>query len=86
MLGRPCVALQLPIRKNNKLVGIVDGITMKARMFDQNGNLIDCEMPEELKSRAEEINNNLSEIVAETDDALMEKFFGGEKFTKRKKS
>ena len=82
VLGRPCVALQLPIRKNNKLVGIVDGITMKARMFDQNGNLIDCEMPEELKSRAEEINNNLSEIVAETDDALMEKFFGGEKFTK----
>lgn len=82
VLGRPCVALQLPIRKNNKLVGIVDGITMKARMFDQNGNLIDCEMPEELKSRAEEINNNLSEIVAETDDALMKKFFGGEKFTK----
>lgn len=82
VLGRPCVALQLPIRKNNKLVGIVDGITMKARMFDQKGNLIDCEMPEELKDRAEEINNNLSEIVAETDDALMEKFFGGEKFTK----
>ncbi len=82
VLGRPCVALQLPIRKENKLVGIVDGITMKARMFDRNGNLNDCDMPEELQSRAEEINNNLSEIVAETDDALMEKFFGGEKFTK----
>lgn len=82
VLGRSCVALQLPIRKNNKLVGIVDGITMEARMFDQDGNLTECEMPDEMRAQAEEINNNLSEIVAETDDALMEKFFGGEKFTK----
>lgn len=84
VLGRPCVALQLPIRKNHKLVGIVDGITMKARMFDEKGNLVDCDMPEEMKGRAEEIHNNLSEIVAETDDALMEKFFGGERLQKKK--
>ncbi len=42
VLGRSCVALQLPIRKNNKLVGIVDGITMEASMFDQDGNLTKC--------------------------------------------
>ena len=35
MLGKPCVALQLPIRKNGKLVGIVDGISLQARMFDE---------------------------------------------------
>lgn len=81
-LGKPCIALQLPIRKENRLVGVVDGISMEARMFDKDGNLTDCAMPEELKARAEEINTNISEIVAETDEALMEKFFGGEKFTK----
>ena len=82
MLGKPCVALQLPIRRNGKLVGIVDGITLEARMFDQYGNLVDGELPEDMVERANEIHTNLSEIVAETDEALMEKFFGGEKFTK----
>ncbi len=81
VLGRPCVALQLPIRQGGKLVGIVDGITMKARMFDKNGNLTDCDMPADMTDRAEEINASISEIVAETDDELMEKFFAGEKFT-----
>lgn len=82
ILGKPCVALQLPIRKDGRLIGIVDGITMKARMFDKNGNLIDCDMPSDMMEKAETIHANLSEIVAETSDELMEKFFGGEAFTK----
>lgn len=82
VLGRPCVALQYPIKQGGKLVGIVDGITMRARMFDKDGNLTDCDMPADMVEIADKINNALSEIVAETDDELMEKFFGGEKFTK----
>lgn len=82
MLGKPCVALQLPIRKNGKFVGVVDGITMQARMFDDFGNLVDGELPPDMVDRAEEIHLNLSEIVAETDNELMEKFFGGERFTR----
>lgn len=58
---------------------------MEARMFDQDGNLTECEMPDEMRAQAEEINNNLSEIVAETDDALMESFSAA-KNSRRKKS
>jgi len=82
MLGKPCVALQLPIRKNGKLVGVVDGISLQARVFDDFGNLVDGELPADMVERAEEIHMNLSEIVAETDPELMEKFFGGERFTR----
>ncbi|MBR3919261.1 MAG: elongation factor G [Clostridia bacterium] len=82
MLGKPCVALQLPIRKNGKLVGVVDGITLQARVFDDFGNLVDGELPADMVEKAEAIHLNLSEIVAETDNELMEKFFGGERFTR----
>ena len=60
----------------------VDGITLQARMFDQFGNLVDGELPEDMVEKAEAIHLNLSEIVAETDNELMEKFFGGERFTR----
>lgn len=82
MLGKPCVALQLPIRKNGKLVGVVDGISLQARVFDDFGNLVDGELPADMVEPAEAIHMNLSEIVAETDPELMEKFFAGEKFTR----
>ena len=52
MLGKPCVALQLPIRKNGKFVGVVDGITMQARMFDDFGNLVDGELPPDIRRDA----------------------------------
>ena len=82
MLGKPCVALQLPIRKNGKLVGVVDGISLQARVFDDFGNLVDGELPADMVEQAEAIHLNLSEIVAETDPELMEKFFAGERFTR----
>jgi elongation factor G len=39
------------------------------------------EIPEDLKDRAEEYRQQLLETVAETDEALLEKFFGGEELT-----
>ena len=38
-------------------------------------------MPADLNAKVEELHGALSEEVAKTDDALLEKFFGGEEFT-----
>ncbi|MBK0297100.1 elongation factor G, partial [Bacillus sp. S34] len=40
------------------------------------------EIPADLQARAEEYRAKLIERVAETDDALLEKYFGGEELTK----
>ncbi len=81
LFGNSCVALQLPIRKDRKLAGYVDTVTRKAKLFDKSGKLVDTEIPDELKDEVDEIHMNISEAVAESDDMLMEKFFGGEMFT-----
>ena len=84
-LGANPVALQIPIGKEDTFKGMIDLITMKADVYmDDLGTTIDeQEIPAEYKAQAEEYRQLLLEAVAETDDALMERFFetGGADFT-----
>ncbi len=84
-LGANPVALQIPIGKEDTFKGMIDLITMKADIYvDDLGTTIDeQEIPAEYKAQAEEYRQLLLEAVAETDDALMERFFetGGADFT-----
>ena len=77
------VPIQLPIGAADTFVGIIDLITMKAIYYmDDMGNVEEVrEIPAELKAQADEYHTKLIEAIAETDDALMEKYFGGEEFT-----
>lgn len=80
--GKSCVALQLPIRKDRALYGYVDTVTLKAKAFDKNGDVTDMDdIPDDLLAEAKMLHERISEAIAESDDALMEKYFGGEKFT-----
>ncbi len=79
--GNSCVALHLPIRKDRKLVGYVNTVSRKGRRYEKDGTITEIPIPEELKEEVEAIHQNLAEVVAESDDALMEKFFLGEAFT-----
>ncbi|MBE7065866.1 MAG: elongation factor G [Ruminococcaceae bacterium] len=80
--GKSCVALQLPIRKDRALYGYVDTVTLKAKVFDKNGDVSDLDdIPDDLVAEAKMLHERISEAVAESEDALMEKYFGGEKFT-----
>ncbi len=76
-LGRECVPVQMPIGEGADFRGVVDLVTMKARLFaaDQSGAMTEAAIPEPLLAAAQAAREALIEVVAEADDALMEKFF-----------
>ncbi len=82
-LGAHPVALQIPIGKEDTFKGMVDLITMKAEIYEDDlGKTInETDIPEEYKAQADEYRGILLEAVAETDDALMEKYFTGEELS-----
>jgi elongation factor G len=83
-LGANPVPIQLPIGQEANFKGIIDLVEMNAVIYkDDLGNERDItEIPAELKAQAEEYRTKLVEAVAETDDALLEKYFAGEELTK----
>jgi elongation factor G len=74
---RGVVPVQLPIGKESQFSGLVDLLSAKAYAFehDGSGKAIPMEVPDELEAEVESQRNQLIEAVAETDDALLEKFF-----------
>ncbi len=82
-LGTTPVPLQLPIGSEDTFVGIVDLVKNKALIYkDAEGKQADWEeIPDDLKEKAAEYRASLIETVAETDDALMEKFFADEEIS-----
>ena len=78
------VPIQIPIGSEDNFKGVVDLVTMKALIWDDENKpttYVEQEIPNDLKSKAEEYRTKMIEAVAETDDALMEKFFGGEELS-----
>jgi elongation factor G len=75
--GRSVVPLELPIGKEKNLSGVVDLVNMKAYTYELGGNGKgkEGEIPANMKDAAQEAHEKLVELVAEGDDALMEKFF-----------
>ncbi|GHG46581.1 MULTISPECIES: elongation factor G [Amycolatopsis] len=84
-LGVKPLAIQLPIGAENDFEGVVDLVRMKALVWRgevQKGEDYTVEdIPADLADRAAEYREKLVETVAETDDALMEKFLEGEELT-----
>jgi len=72
------VPLQIPIGAEDTFTGVVDLITNKAIIWDNDDlgmTYSIVEVPEDLKATVDEWRQNLVESVAEYDDALLEKFF-----------
>ena len=88
-LGAKPLVIQLPIGSESSFVGVVDLVEMRALVWpsDAKGDVTMGakyevqEIPEDLKEKAAEYRQVLLEAVAETDDALLEKFFAGEELT-----
>ncbi len=78
--GKGVIAFQLPIIENEKFFGIVDVLSMTAKKFDTD-KFVDTAVPAGLNDRISAIKEALNEVIAETDEVLMEKFFSGEEFT-----
>ncbi len=71
------VPIELPIMEGGKMTGCVDVLSGKA--FDLKGNVIAT--PANMQGDVDEFNGMLMEMIAETDEDLMMKFFDGEAFT-----
>jgi len=81
-LGARGVHVQIPIGYGAEFKGVVDLLRMKALMFDQEtGKCTEEEIPADLQDRAQEMRVGLMESVAETDDALLEKYLDGQELT-----
>ncbi len=77
--ARP-VAIQIPIGAEENFKGIVDLVTMKARVWlDESlgAEFQEIEIPEDLKDLAQEYREKLVEAVSESDDHLFTKFVEG---------
>ena len=80
------VAVQLPIGAEESFTGIVDLITMKAEIYDEDelGTKFSVsDIPESMQDQAEEWREKMLEAVAETDEDLMMKFLDGEEITEK---
>lgn len=77
------VAIQLPIGSENEFRGIVDLVRMKAYIYtnDQGTDIQETDIPSEVQDQAQEYRAKLIEAVAETDEALIEKYLEGEEIT-----
>jgi elongation factor G len=77
------VPIQLPIGAEDKFIGLIDLIEMKARVYkDDLGTDFETEeIPAELLAEAEEWRHNLLESVAEADEELLIKYLEGEELT-----
>jgi elongation factor G len=83
-LGANPAVMVVPIGKEDDFVGTVDLIEMKAYVWgkDPSGVQYDTtEIPEDLKERAVADRAKLIEQVAETDDAMLEKYLAGEEIS-----
>ncbi len=71
---------QLPIGAEDNFKGIIDLLTMKATIYnDDLGKDMDVvDVPEDMKATAEEWRGKLIEAIVENDEALMEKYLSGE--------
>ncbi len=77
------VPIQIPIGSENEFRGIVDLVAMKAFIYtnDLGTDIQETEIPAEVQDLAQEYRLKLVESVAETDDALTEKYLEGEELT-----
>ncbi len=78
------VAIQIPIGAEDHFKGVVNLLTMKARVWHDEtlgAAFEDVEIPAELKAQAEEYREKLIESVAESDEALFDKYVHGEEIS-----
>ena len=83
-LGAQPLILQLPIGTEDAMTGVVDLVQQKALVWEEDtlgARFHEEEIPPELQAEAAKFSELLVESVADADDALLEKYLGGEALT-----
>ena len=79
-LGANAVPLEIPIGAEDDFVGVVDLFKMKAFIYkdDLGKEIVEEEIPDDLKELAEKYHNEMVEAICETDEDLMMQYLEGE--------
>jgi elongation factor G len=83
-LGANAVPITLPVGEGDMFAGVIDLMTMKARMYhDDNlgATYDDIDIPEDLVGIANKYRTMMLEAVSDVDDTLLEKYLDGEEIT-----
>jgi elongation factor G len=84
-LGANVIPIQLPVGSEGDFEGVVDLVEMKAKVWRGETKLGETyetiDIPADLTEKADEYRTKLLEAVAETDEALLEKYLGGEELS-----
>ncbi|MCQ2433044.1 MAG: elongation factor G [Clostridia bacterium] len=71
----------IPMIEGDKVIGFLNLINMRSVIYDKNGTPEEYPIPEEFRAVADEYRDMLLEAIAQTSDALMEKYFAGEEIS-----
>ncbi len=83
-LGANPVAIQLPIGSEDKFIGVVDLVGMRAITYKDEtmgANYVVSEIPADMMADVQYYREQLLEKVSEADDKLLEKYLNGEAIT-----
>ena len=81
--ARPAV-VQLPVGAEDKFVGVIDLVSMKAVVWEEESlgaKFHEAPIPEELAARAEQYREKLIETAADCDETIMEKYLDGKEIS-----
>ncbi len=80
------VPIMLPVGQGDMFKGVIDLVTMKARMFNEDtlgSTFEDIDIPASMTALAKEYRQKLLEAVSDVDDTLLEKFLEGKEITEK---
>lgn len=83
-LGANAVPVQLPVGQGDLFTGIIDLVTMKARMYSDSSlgtEWEDMEIPHDMLQMAQDYRTKMLEAVSDEDDSLLEKYLEGKEIT-----
>jgi len=83
-LSANAVPVQLPVGEGDMFVGIIDLITMKARMYHESNQGMtwdEIDIPDSLKAKAGEYRQKMLEAVADEDDSLLVNYLEGKEIS-----
>src|SRR5512139_194686 len=83
-LGANAVPIQLPVGEGDLFAGVIDLVTMKARMYRESSlgtEWDEIDIPHDMEKVAREYRTKMLEAVADEDDSLLEKYLEGREIT-----
>jgi elongation factor G len=83
-LGANAVPIQLPVGEGDMFAGVIDLVTMKARMYRESSlgsEWDEIPIPHDMMKRAQAYRTKMLEAISDEDDKLLEKYLDGKEIT-----